>query len=52
MIIHCTKKLLEYGKFSARPVAELECDPFFRWHGHTFMIHRKKCIILMNDLIH
>lgn len=50
MVIHCTKKLLEYGKFPVRPVTELECDSFFRWHAHTFMIHRKKCIILMNDL--
>jgi hypothetical protein len=50
LVIHCTKKLLEYGKFPIRPVAEVECDPFFRWHANLFVIQKRKCIILMNDL--
>lgn len=49
LVIHCTKKLLEYGKFPIRPVAEVECALFFHWHAHIFMIQKRRCIILMND---
>ena len=48
MILHCSRKLAE--KLSGVSLTPLEeASPLGSWHGHTFPIDRRQCVMLCHD---
>lgn len=49
MILRCTQKLItELKKKPAEQ--ELEENQLWSWHGNVFLIERRKCVLVTNDL--
>lgn len=47
--IECTKALAKELKISINDPEIQTLDPAVVWHGHLFILNRRKCILLMNN---
>lgn len=50
LAIQCTKKLKVELKIDIPKEISVTLDPFYSWHSHLFMLNRRKCAIVMNNL--
>lgn len=50
LAIQCTKKLKDELKIDFPKEISVTLDPFYSWHSHLFMLNRRKCVIVMNNL--
>lgn len=50
LAIQCTKKLKDELKIDFPKEISVTLDPFYSWHSHLFMLNRRKCAIVMNNL--
>ncbi|WP_425436377.1 DUF6933 domain-containing protein [Paenibacillus rigui] len=48
LVIRVTKNLLKELKLQSTKVDT--SDSFYSWHANFFLLHRRKCIVSMNDL--
>ncbi len=48
--IQCTKKLRDVLNLDIPKEQETIPNPFYSWHSHLFILNRKKCVIVMNNL--
>ena len=47
MVIHCTKKLLDY--FEIAPQASEDTEPLFSFSANLLVLNRRKCVAVFND---
>lgn len=50
LAIQCTKKLKDELKIDIPKEISVTLDLFYSWHSHLFMLNRRKCVIVMNNL--
>lgn len=50
LAIQCTKKLKDELKIDILKEISVTLDTFYSWHSHLFMLNRRKCAIVMNNL--
>lgn len=50
LAIQCAKKLKYELKIDIPKEISVTLDPFYSWHSHLFMLNRRKCAIVMNNL--
>lgn len=50
LAIQCTKKLKDELKIDIPKESSVNLDPFYSWHSHLFILNRRKCVIVMNNL--
>lgn len=50
LAIQCTKKLKDELKIYIPKEISVTLDLFYSWHSHLFMLNRRKCVIVMNNL--
>ncbi|MBS4534771.1 hypothetical protein GOQ29_03980 [Clostridium sp. D2Q-14] len=50
LAIQCSKKLRKQLKIDIPKKIPSSLDSFYSWHSHLFILNRKKCTIVMNNL--